>query len=126
MPGGCEIKRHRQMRHGPPCLVGERDELFDGLDASLVAEDLQERGTSQVSLLADADAASEQPPSQGAHPVALSGRQHFGLETAVDPKASTPSRSTRAFLSSTTISPSYALSERMPSEPRQRHPNAHA
>jgi len=70
-------------------LVGERDELFDDVDAALVVEVFEVAGAAQVVLLAFADAAGEHPlperaPYQGAEAVALCCRQYVVLDAAVE------------------------------------------
>jgi hypothetical protein len=73
------------MSHWQSRLVGERDDLFDGIQPTLIAEVLEHGSAPKVGLLALAHAPGKHPlgqrtPYQGAHPVALGDRQHLGFD----------------------------------------------
>jgi hypothetical protein len=50
-------ERHRKVGQRQTCLLGERDELLDGIETTLAPEVFQVGGAAQVVLLALADAA---------------------------------------------------------------------
>ena len=84
--GDCE--RHREVRHRQARLLGERDDLLDGVESALVAHVPENGGAAQVGPLTLADAPGEHPlreraPHHDAHPVALGHGQHLGLDAAV-------------------------------------------
>ena len=82
-------ERHRQVRHRQACLPPERNELLDGVKATLVAERLEKGGTAEVALLTLADPASEESlperaPHQDAYPPPFRDRKHLALDGTVE------------------------------------------
>ena len=77
-PGVGDGERHREVGHRQPGLLGERDELFDDVEAAFVGEVADHTGAAQVVVLVLAHAPGEQAlaeraPDHGAHAEALDG-----------------------------------------------------
>ena len=77
------------MGHRQAGLLGERDELLDRVEPTLVAQVPYEAARPEVVLLTLAVAAgqhalAERAPDQRAHPVALGHRQDLAFDAAVE------------------------------------------
>ena len=58
---------HGEVRHSQACLLRQRDELFDGVDAALVVEMTEQAGPAQVVVLALATRPVSRPCASGPH-----------------------------------------------------------
>ena len=88
-PGWAMVNAIARWVIGSPASLGERDELFDDVEAALVGEVVDHVGAAQVVVLVLAYAAGEQAlaeraPDQGAHAEALGGGQYLALDAAVE------------------------------------------
>ncbi len=95
--GVVEHEREREVDQRQPGLVGERGERVDGLELALVGGDRTGRSgrgcagrastpvtSAPLRHLPRQPAAGERAPGDDAHAVALAGRQHVGLDAAVE------------------------------------------
>jgi hypothetical protein len=82
-------ERHREVRHRQARLLGDGNDLLDGIEPGLGAEAGEQCGAVQVGLQVLADAAGEhslgeRAPHHHVHPVTLGDGQHLGLDAAVE------------------------------------------
>jgi hypothetical protein len=81
------VKAIARWGHWQPGPLGERDELFDDVEAAFVGDVADQAGAAQVVALVLADAAGEQAlaeraPDQSAHAEALDAGQDLALDSA--------------------------------------------